>query len=493
LVALVTTFDPLWYVGAHSVRHIEGYRVSLYTADLAERLAVIPDVRYPINDVAFHPTRPLVALALGAHDGASCFEGQLLVWDWQHNELVDVLAGKRAAWRVRFTDSGDLAVVLRPPLEPPVLETARELYAGALRDLRPYRALGLDDDARDPRLADFAPSATSDGDAPRSDLRWRRAFADPAFEYRSHVWDVAWGRAGQILAVHQGCQLEAWDRDGRRTLDIRGPGHGVQILQAGDATYVHVYLLELATPRAATRARSKLFRLDGDRLSEFRTFDSILAFSIDRGGRLLGRDASWRSDHPRRDHVVRADGRDALVRDLGRYAPGNHAVRIDGGDALYLLRDMPAIPRPRKSLCRVDAGQQVTECWPWDTGDRPWKLNVAALLPGGLLARAYALDPRPAGLGRLEVRDLDTGSLRYAHPLGAAPTCLAASDHALYYALGDGTLGAIDLATGARLCERRLHIAELPAIAPGLAARGPDLACGTLDGRVLLLRLERGG
>lgn len=58
------------------------YRAALYRVPSRRPLAVFDDARYPIRDVAFHPTRTMVVLGAGSYDGGYLFHGQLIVWDW---------------------------------------------------------------------------------------------------------------------------------------------------------------------------------------------------------------------------------------------------------------------------------------------------------------------------------------------------------------------------------------------------------------------------
>lgn len=467
------------------------YRARLYSADLQTRIAVLPALQFPVNDIAVHPTRTVIALATGSYDGGYSFQGQLLLWDWQRNEVVDVLAGDREVWRVRFTAEGALELGLRPTSEEAVPDAWHVMFAGTLTDLRPYHELGLAENMPDPRIASFVQldRASLPPDTPdwrHAQARWQRAFGERATEYRSHVHDVAWTDDGLVLAVHAGCELEAWDRQGRRVLDLRGANVGVQLLHSKHGIYVHLLRREALVDSSGYVCRTTLARLVGNTLSEVRTFIGDKLFSIDAAGRMLARGVS--SDKER-DHVLAPDGRDLLVRALAD-SDNDYDLRLDGGDALYLLRDVPAIPGPRKSLFRLDAGNQLRECWPWDTGDGAYTCNLALLLPDGDLARAYVvLTPAPR-LSHLEIRVLESGALRHAYPLSAAPTCLARNEQYLFYGLIDGRIGAIEFRTGERLFERAFHVDDLPVIALSLAARGAELACGTLDGRVLLLRVQ---
>src|SRR5205085_2623927 len=92
------------------------YRVAVYDAHPLHRVAVFDLARFPINDVAFHPHRPLLAIATGSYDGGYYYEGALLLWDWSTGEAASLLDESREVTRCRFDDVGRaLHITLRPP------------------------------------------------------------------------------------------------------------------------------------------------------------------------------------------------------------------------------------------------------------------------------------------------------------------------------------------------------------------------------------------
>ena len=58
------------------------------------------------------------------------------------------------------------------------------------------------------------------------------------------------------------------------------------------------------------------------------------------------------------------------------------------------------------------------------------------------------------------------------------------------FALTDGRLGAIDARSGELLADDRLAVDGLATVATALAARGPALIVGTIDGRLLRWELR---
>jgi hypothetical protein len=502
-VALVSDFERLYGPGravydGHRLRH----RVSLYTADLRGRLGVFDGAAFPINDVAFHPVRPILAIATGSYDGGYLFEGALLLWDWETGESINVLSESREVARVRFADQDSLAVLLRPRDEEEFGEDAAfdTFIGGRLTDLRSYRDLGLRTGDSDPRIAGFAPTAPTTlqfdcgaFSAEAHTRHWKTMLDATDYEPRHRVWDVAWSGAARVLAVHDLCHVEAWERDGSRAFRLRGAGHGVQILQSPVATFVNV--IERGNMLSGTNDKSTLLRVQDEGLVALASFDGGFLFSSDSTGRVLCRDTGdLARKRVRKDRVIDSVGRGLLAQDLGHYDCFNHHLRIDGADALYFLRGTPPSSHEAKVLCRIDASGRIAECFRWDTESRHLMGSTACLLPDGSMVRAYRVhDPTPSNFsGFIEALEMPAGRRRWRRPVPALATCLISGDEGpwLLYALTDGRLGVLDWRTGDLLHEQTLRLGNVNTVALSLAPKGNRVACGTLDGRVFILRVE---
>lgn len=63
--------------GGHRLK----YRRSLYRPPCRHPIAVYDGARFEIKDVAFHSSKPILALGAGAYDGGYFFRGQLVLWN----------------------------------------------------------------------------------------------------------------------------------------------------------------------------------------------------------------------------------------------------------------------------------------------------------------------------------------------------------------------------------------------------------------------------
>lgn len=496
VVALVSDFDQLFWPAralyeGHQLRH----RISLYTRDLSTRLGVFDGARYPINDLAFHPSKPVIAIATGKYDGGWFFEGELLLWNWETSQRVKVLSENREISRVRFVAPDALALLLRPRDDWEHEEGT--FLGGTLNDLRSFQNLGLHEGNADPRIEAFGPVDPPSLQFDRGEFRqehheqhWNEVLAGAKFEARHRVWDVAWGRQG-IFAVHDRCHVESWSFSGRRKLIIEGTGHGIQLFPAEDSVFVHV--LQRANLIAGTHSRSTLLELRDSELVRVAGFDHGVLFSMNRAGRFLCRDTGDAKGQ-RQDAAIDPDGQVLPLGNLGHYDCFNHYLRIDGVDHLYFLRGTPASSYQSKVLCRIESSGFVKECMWWDSNEQHLMSGNACLLPSGTLARSYRVhDPKPErSRTYVDAYEMQSGRGLWRREVSGLVTCFTSVEGQpwLIFALTDGKIGVVDVRTGALVFEMHLQVDGVSTVALSMCALGQSIAVGTIDGRLLLLRIE---
>lgn len=503
MVALCSAFDHLYWPGraiyaGHTLRN----RVSLYAGDFENLVAVFDGAHFPINDIAFHPFEPWLAIATGSYDGGYLFEGDLLLWNWQSGECRSLLAESREVVCCRFVTPNRLAVVLRPRDEEEYGDNdAFTTYVGVvLDDLRPARELGLRPGEGDPRLVNLGPSdpgrlgfhmgAHSVSGLCAED---RQHLEGLGFEERHRIWDVAWLDAERIAAVHDGCHLEICGLQGHCEAFVHGDGHGVQLLRQPNGWLVHV--VQRGNLLTGHPDRSTVFALQGSSLVKWCQFENACSLSVDRQGRILARDTGGlRRGRARRDRVLAPSGKAIRETDLGHYDCFNHYVRLDGGDELYFLRGSPPSSHQAKRLCSIDLTGTIRERMTWDDQGERLMDGCAAFGPRGSLLRAYRVyNPSPRTTkGAVELYSLSAGRALWRLGLDADVTCLvttANAQHAIF-ALTDGQCGVINVADGQILHDEHLVVDCIPTVATALAIDGQRLLVGTIDGRLLLYALS---
>ncbi len=103
LLAVASAFH-----GQHPGRQLDVYEQSLrlYRGGDLECIAVLPDLGFPLNAIAWHPSRPVLVIGGGRYDGGAFFEGGLLAWDYASGKTQSLLADNREVLACDFEDDG---------------------------------------------------------------------------------------------------------------------------------------------------------------------------------------------------------------------------------------------------------------------------------------------------------------------------------------------------------------------------------------------------
>jgi len=194
-----------------------------------------------------------------------------------------------------------------------------------------------------------------------------------------------------------------------------------------------------------------------------------------------------------RDTVLGRDGGIALDADLAGYS----YLRVDHASDLYFLGSAPQGQKPHMLLHRLDGDLAMHEVMPWDApGEAVHRLDApssSAVLVGDDLVRAYcAYDPDGVRTILVERCRLRAGGAMWSHPVDAAVGALAAWPAAgcVVLSLTDGTLCALDAATGGLLYHEPFTLDGQPTIVTALAVHDEAIALGTSDGQLSIFALR---
>ncbi|MFJ4183671.1 hypothetical protein [Kitasatospora sp. NPDC089509] len=96
--------------------HGEARTVGLFHVTDRARRRWLLDSPYPVNAMAFHPSRPLLAVGTGEYDGGYHFEGELLLVDLEDGTVRSLLDGAfgRQVLGLEWLDDQELRVLLAP-------------------------------------------------------------------------------------------------------------------------------------------------------------------------------------------------------------------------------------------------------------------------------------------------------------------------------------------------------------------------------------------
>ena len=472
------------------------YRVGLYRRGDPVPFAACDAPRLPVNDVAFHPGLPVIAIGAGSYDGGYLFEGELIAWNWESGASRRPFVNVPEVVRCRYQDDGRIEAWVRPWDES--WDEQDDEGPAAFETLLPVRA---DADAApitpvlDPATAILDPAMPrADGDPAERLAHW---LGLPDLGLRGAIWDLAWLDADTLAAVHDGCLLERYRADGALLARHDGGGRGAEILRTSPLI-VHA----IAPPDPADRFRrdSRLYALRGDALTAVRDEDGQYTFSASADGRVLGR--RDRIDTRRRaagDVLLDPTLTDARRLDLGHYDCFNHYLGINGAPDLFTLQGTPPGSHEGKHLCRVHADGRLERLWPLLKPDGTPASHAMecrgayvddALGAGVVIAgKHYSPTVGNAYRGFIYRKSLARGQERWRHAAPASASAIVVADGLVLAAFLDGSLMLIDAASGDLLLASRVRIGGIATVLYALAAHGGRLAVGAIDGRIALVDL----
>lgn len=486
---------PQWNghdVSSRSDRTIGWHPVGLYDAHALRCLGVLT-TRWQANDLAIHPTRPVVAIATGSYDGGYLFEGELLVHDLDTATTTVVLAG-RCVERVSWRDARTLDLVLAP-----VADEAFESW-----DDVPYEPATVtwpDDDlpggSRAGRLEVVSDLNARSERARRQVTDLARSVGDETWALRRHAWAVAAAPGGGVVVGLRGA-IECWaraanprwriplagtctqliSRDGRRALAAvwsePGPGHAARVttvldidLDTGDH---HTVLTPGHAAVVTTRA------------------DAAALVRDTRHG-----------PSPRPAIAIEPRGEIAEV-EVGPYDVFNHYLDVRRARQLLVLVGRGVQPHEDKWIAEVRRDDND----PWTTrplfplswtdqhvfgGPAVYLDDDAgpAIVHAGAIHDGRGLLPGNAFVVRRRWPD---GEVAWEHRLDTEVTALDERDGRLVVVTNVGRLVVLDTRSGEVFLEGDLRVAGHLVVPLSLTLLEPDLAAvGTLDGRVVEVRL----
>lgn len=423
---------------------------------------MLDGLRFPVNDVAFDPASPRIAIATGSYDGGWAYEGELVVWDPTTGRVERPLRDNREIVRVRWID-GALVARLRPPDDTSGGDDEGVAVLDGRVEPRALDALHLDGDAsEDPTLGAEVLELS----------RGRRL-----------VRDATWTAVDDVTFTLAGGAIETWSPEGRLLRRVEIPGEPIRILGRWLHALVHDETERLRENGVLWRhaRRSALFELASGR--EHVRLPGTFEIVVARNGAMLARDTSH--ERSARDRLLDGSGAVRAELDLGGYDPFNHHLGLSGEDALYFLRGASSEAHLKKRVVRLDPTTgDAHDVGRWDGSGAHSMDGHAVAVPGGWLRSHRIWSPRPSVVDRrLEGLGPDW-TARWTRTLSDATTAMLALPErgAVVVACADGWTRVVDVQSGRDLAPLDLGVVT------ALAWSGRVLAVGTLDGRRLLVR-----
>lgn len=485
------------------------HRVALYRQPETKPFAVFDKLRFPVNEVAFHPFEPTAAIATGSYDGGYLFEGELVVWDWKGGRYSRRITPIPEVVRTAFCNDGACIVSLVRPWN----EDLEDESGGSFKTLYEVRATYseelfegvFNEDSIELQMSRQSPLSVNDiaaddrfppleGDV---EAALRRAFSLGVITSRSAIWDAAWLANGDIAVVHDDCLLEILTPEGNSRHRFEGNGHGAELLKHS-GLLVHATQLNEDAQNWDETYSSQLLHYDNSELKAVAQFTGGFTFSISNDGWLLGRCNRSADSTPRKLDVIGNLGLDAWTRhDIGHYDVFNHFLRIDGAPYLFAVQGTPPSSHEHKQVCTVSHDGSVKPLWPIMQKSIPPYGHafqcafayVADTAGEGIIVAGHDSHASPSSKpykGFIFRKRLHDGKELWWHPTKAGATTIKAipGTNTVLAAFLNGEVAAIDGASGDILQWTEFRPDGIASVVFSFDVSGNDLLVGTIDGRV---------
>ncbi len=478
LLAVASAFH-----GQHPGRQLDVYEQSLrlYRGGDLECIAVLPDLGFPLNAIAWHPSRPVLVIGGGRYDGG------LLAWDYASGKTQSLLADNREVLACDFEDDGRRLTFTVAPSDD--LED-RPLFRQRHSLAFPVDAPLVLDDLPGTRLPfDWAlyPASTQ-REAALPILENLALGKDRRFLHRPPVWDLCFLDGQRLAIARANPRLELWNLadDSLRSFELAERGQCLQVFHnaTDDSLLVNLQL---------GYAAQRLFKVPLTPGQPLLLSDCRHLLAQSAQGGFLARQIALEGKDLE-DLVLDPAGRIIHRRRLGHYDLFNHHLRIDRGEAFFYLAGNPPEQHQDKGLFRLDPQTFKTrEVLRLERHPEHFNNLHGCLLGNRLLlnAKVYNSPHHAYGTQRLTCYDLESRGTLWGATLSAQVSAFAPLPGGQWIALAlvDGQVEVRDLASGE--CRWRYRTAD--AIPLCLAVSDKLLAIGFSHGGVSLLQVAADG
>ncbi len=491
------------------------YRVALYRPPETTPFTVFDRLRYPINDIGFHPEKPVVVIGTGRYDGGWKFDGELIVWDWESNRDSKVIGPVPEVERCKFCSDGTCIIALVRPWTEDSPESVVDPYDSFFEVRASYSEQiyeGIfNKESISQQITEQVPRSAGDVEA---DNRFPARLSDPetalrqsfklsSIHVRSAVWDVAWLGDDDIGIVHDDCQLEILDSGGTYKRRFMGDTYGAQILK-GSAPIVHAIEINEEARDWSQYYRSHLYRFAGSELIPLVDRDGELAFSISREGWIIGRqDRSFVEAVGPLDVIGSPDLESWSGHDFGHYDSFNHFLRIDGAPHLFAVQGTPPDSHEKKWLCLVSPTGKLKRLWPLLPSNVHHSDHVldcafeylsdtkgeAVIMSGQFYVQGRSPEEYSGFIGR---RRLEDGKEIWRHETKANATMIKAvpGRDVVLAAFLDGEVAAFEGTSGDVLQRSKLQPDGYDSVVFSFDVSRENIVLGTVDGRVGIISVD---
>jgi WD40 repeat protein len=455
-------------------------------------------LKYPVNDVAFHPTETLLVIGTGSYDGGAFYEGELLRWNFKSSTLESLLEDNREVVGCRFTDEGNkLQFTLHP---------SDDLYGETPYTITTYEVAfpvspGLAIDTLQP-VAEIPFATAFDPVAAREKMEsvvgLLRTLAEQkgqVFENRSLVWDLQFLDEHTLCAAGSNATIELHDLSTtgeKNAITFPAPGDCVELFVGStkETVYVNLWHSTWEDPD-----RTRMYRVDVRTRQYQEVFVGQHTFSKTSDDYFLARHVDF-EDQKQPDLVFDQNFETVFQKPLGHFDLFNHYLRIDHTGLLYFLKGKPASQHKNKVLCSVDPGSfAITEVFPLEKSPDHYNDLTGIHTREHLIVGGKVYFSRRSAYDTYEIRAIELAAKAekwYKTYTDKVTSFGTLNDgNTLIAAFASGAVELMDVETGKTLTR---FTTQLPDSFPkplSVATMHDKVAIGFTDGRILIIRVPQ--
>jgi len=327
-------------------------RLAIYDQPNVVPLAIF-DCHYQIQDISFHPTEPVIAVATGGFNGS--FTGELILWNWETG-LKSIVTPWYFLYRVQFIHNGQRVLAKQRYVDvdsedyewdgDDTLESLYDLEFEYFSDIENINlsfdevskqiSLQEPEKTKTKLMASRFPSQLS----PLENLK--SLFTLNEIKTRNTIWDVTILKNDELAINHNKTQFDILSVNDGLIQSFKGHAWGAQVLNNG---------------KIIIKSSNSLYEYDGKQMKLAAEFDGEYVFSIAVNGRVLAREKSQgASDLPSnlsKDIVGDIGSKTWNVLDFGHFYIHLNLMNIKNSPHLFVIQTPHVTPSGRKTLSIV--------------------------------------------------------------------------------------------------------------------------------------------
>lgn len=451
LIAVANSFFTQW-----SGRHISMSSESLllYNLDTLDIIGFVDDLKYSVNALSFHPTQNIIALGIGSYDGGCFYEGELLLWNYETNELNSIFTDNREVTKCAFRKNGTKIVFTVNPTNDDLdysdfLDKEYELDIPVLKkiSLESLKPLSIADHRNNLTIEDYK-SRLINSDKVLANISQQK---NEAYIKKHLIWDILFINKQEIGVARNNATIEIWNIETGTVKEIRlsDTGYCVELFlnSTNNSLLVNLWSKDFQSDNT-----NKLFSIDLLTLEIQEVINCCHTISRSKNNYFLARQVDY-LDKTKKDFILSPNYQVIFEERLGHYDLFNHYLRIDNSELLYYVVGKPKRQHQNKVLCSINpVTYETKEVWQIEKQHIHYnelngiKIDDDLILTG----MVYSLNRKPYYTQKLFCIDLATKKEKWSRSVSSQVCSFGIIDNGatLVLALTNGQIELIESVSG---------------------------------------------